>query len=671
MRKNASLISLIFIFFLTACSNDEPTAEERLEEYVGLWNEQNFEEMYEMLDSQSTEEYPVEQYVDRYQKIYEDLNVENLEVSFEAGEEETTDQGPATYPIHVDMETIAGPVSFDYEATMVQQETEEETNWFVDWDPGYIFPQLADGGDLSIDTIQPERGDILDQNGESLAINGELYNFGVIPNTLGDDPGSLINELADLLEMDAATIEDKLNANWVEPDMFVPLKEVPRDNEEQVARLLEVEQVQAQKTMGRIYPYGESASHLVGYVGSITAEELENRDPALYTSYDMIGKRGIEQLFDERLKGQRGVRITAVPESGEEEVIAENEVVDGEDISLTIDIELQEEIYALYQEDGRSGTAAAIHPKTGETLALVSAPGFNPIQMTYGMSSEQREEMQENEQQPLLNRFSANFSPGSTIKPIVAAIGLENGSLDPEEGKTIEGKTWQKDESWDEYRVTRASESNGPVDLTDALVRSDNIYFAQEGLEMGEETLVSGLQQFGFDEDLPYTYPIEDSTISNSGTLDSEGMIADTSFGQGQLQVSSLHLATAYTPLLNDGNLIQPVLETTEETSQVWKESLVSSENITIIRDALRQVVTASNGTAQEADIEAANLSGKTGTAELKSSLEEEGAAQLGWFVTYTEEEDLLVSMMVEDVQDDGGSHYVVQKVADLFQEIR
>ncbi|MDL4839202.1 penicillin-binding transpeptidase domain-containing protein [Aquibacillus rhizosphaerae] len=675
MRKYTALITtLIVVLLLAACSDDEVKPEERLDQYVEKWNEQSFTDMYEMVSDQTKEAYATEDYIDRYQNIYEDLGVTELNVTYEVpSEEEAEDaeqeEGIRTFPVQVEMETIAGPISYQSEMTMVQLEKQEELNWYVEWNPGFIFPELKDGGEIEIASVTPTRGQIFDRNRNGLAVNEVIYQIGVVPQDFGDNAEETKQEIANLLEMDVESINSALEADWVGPDTFVPLKKVPTANQELLDKLFALSPIYKKDTTGRIYPYGKAAAHLTGYIGNITAEELEERDPAIYSQNDLIGKRGLEQLFEERLKGKKGIKILITQEGQEDVVLAEKAVEDGESITLTIDAEIQKAIYTSYQED--AGTAAAIDPKTGETLALVSSPSFDPNQLAYGINQNKWTELQEDPQSPLLNRFAANFSPGSTIKPITGAIGLNEGTIVPGEGIEINGETWSKD-GWGNYQVRRVSESSGPVDLTDALIRSDNIYFAQKTIELGSDAFIQGLEAFGFGEDFPYTYPIEASAISANGEIDREVLLADTSYGQGEMQMSALHLATAYSTFINDGNMIQPILDSSEETGQVWKENLISSEHVSVIKEALRQVVTASNGTARGANMNDIQLSGKTGTSELKSSQDEEDGQENGWFVAYPAQEDIIISMMVEHTEEQsGGSGYVVNKVADIFQEIR
>ncbi|SFA87893.1 penicillin-binding protein [Lentibacillus halodurans] len=679
MKKIALIFSLLSLFLITACSNDEPTPQDRFDQYISHWNNQEFSEMYNMITDESVKTYPTEKFVDRYQNIYEDLNISNLQVTYEELSEDqiqtAMDNGTAQFPFTVEMESIAGPITFDYEATLIKETEkgdEEEENWFVKWDPGYIFPAIQDGGEIGLETTEPNRGEILDRNRMPLAINDTVHEVGIVPGDLGDNPEQTKEEIADLVNMSVDTIDSSLNQDWVEQDMFVPLKKLPPSAEDTVAQLSELSGVSFRDVSGRVYPLGEAAAHLTGYVSQATAddlEELDAEDADQYDADDTIGQRGLEALYEEQLKGEEGAVITAVSENGEETVIAEKEVENGENIITTIDADIQEAIFESY--DGDSGTAAAIHPKTGETLALVSSPSFAPDDFLYGISQSKYDELQNDPQQPTLNRFSATFSPGSAIKPVTAAIGLHNGSIVPGEGMEINGLTWSNGEGWGDYEVRRVSESNGPVDVTDALIRSDNIYFARKGVEMGSETFIDGMQQFGFGEELPFEYPMTASSVSSSGSIDDEVQLANSSYGQGEMETSALHMALMYTPFLNEGDMLQPTILADAEQEQVWKEQLITNDEATLIQETLRDVVEAPNGTAGKAQDADFPISGKTGTAELKQTADEDGEEN-GWFVGYpTEDQDVLIAMMVEDTKDRGGSAYTVEKVTDILKTIK
>lgn len=668
MKKIQILLAIIFITILiiSGCSKNDQTPNNSFETYVEHWESMQFDKMYDMHSDHSKEAYNQEGTIERYKKIYEDLDITNVHISYEKIKEEqlnnVMDEGKATIPFSVEMNSIAGPISFDYEAPVVLLEKEEEQKWFIDWNPGFIFPDIKEGGEIGLQTTTPKRGEILDRNRMPLAINDIVYEIGVVPERFTTEEDEK-KQIARTLNISIEAINQALNADWVEPNLFVPLKKVPKDKVPD--ELWDIPSIERKEVTGRTYPFGKATAHLVGYVGQITAEELKKQEPGEYTANDVIGKRGLEQLFEEQLKGEPGATIT-VTKDDEKIVLAEKEVKDGDNIHLTIDSIVQEELFNAYED--KAGTAAAIHPKTGETLALISSPAFDPNEIVYNSSNNLWESLEKDEQKPLVNRFTATYAPGSVIKPITAAIGLQNGTLDPNKGIEIDGLTWGN-EGWGDYKVTRVSSSSQPVDLEDAMTRSDNIYFAMQAIEMGNAAYIDGLKAFGLGEKLPIEYPFTSSTISSNGKLDDEVLLANTSYGQGEIEFSSLHLAVAYTPFLNSGNLLKPTLLLDDKDSQVWRESVMNESHATLIQNILRKVVT--DGTAKVAQKAKLPISGKTGTAELKLTSDEDGKEN-GWFVGYpSEEQDILIAMMIEDVKDVGSSIYVTEKVTDVLIELK
>lgn len=700
MKKFTKLL-LIFIAvgLLVSCAEEEAEEEkeiilpkQRFEEYVQLWRDENFSEMYKMLSEETLAEYTEEEFVDRYEKIYQDLNIDELTIEYSLPEEQAESEADTqpddeseenklqtTFPITVTQQSIVGEIKYTEEITMSErvivineareedQEDETKSDWDVDWHPGLIFPELAKGGTITLVSTPTIRGEIFDRNGHGLAITDSVYEIGVDPGRFSEDRDAEIEEIADLLNMSVNGIESILNQGWVADGLFVPLKIIPADDQAYYSELMAIRPVLSLTQTGRSYPYGESLAHLVGYIGSITDEELANDEEGIYRASDKIGKRGIEQLFESRLRGEDGIRLIVENENSKVG-IAEKPAIPGEDITLTIDAELQKMIYEAY--DGDAGTAAAIHPRTGETLALVSSPSFDPHDFTYGISHTNYNALVENPDQPLLNRFASTYSPGSAFKPLTAMVGLMTEKMSQEDSLEIDGLTWSP-EGWGNYQIRRVSESDGPVDLKDALIRSDNIYFAQKALEIGAGDFVDRLDSLGFSSDgINYAYPIYSSQVSNSGELELDVLLADSGYGQGQVLLTAIHLATAYTPIINDGTLIQPILETNQEQGQALAEGLISSDDASYLRDALRGVVSASNGTARRANIDAVALSGKTGTVELKNSTTDEDAPLNGWFVAYPESEEILIAMMVENIQGRGGSSYVVEKLTNIYQEL-
>lgn len=669
MRKiTAGFIMLIMAFILSGCQ-EQLTPDNRLAEYIEHWNKLEFEEMYDQYLNEGTKaSFGTDEFVDRQLKMHEDLGIENLDVSFTAAPEDTEwEEGqPADFPVQVKMDTLAGPVEFEQNMTLLYEETEEEEegNWFVEWTPSFIFPQLEADDPVRLSRQAAARGELYDRNNQPLAINGSGRSIGVVPEKFTNEGDK--ENLAKLLGISVEEIDRQLDQGWVQNNLsqFVPLSKTSNDNGELLQRVLEIPGTMHQETAMREYPYSEALSHLIGYIGPITAEQLTDLQEQGYSENDMIGRQGMERHLEDRLRGEDGMRIY-IEKQQEHITVAEKPAVDGEKIQLTINAELQEITYNSM--GGEAGTAAAVDPETGETLVLASSPGFNPNEFMLGMSSERYEEMTSDPLMPLYNRFAQSYAPGSTIKPVTAAIGMEAGTLDPAEGLEISGKTWQRDD-WGGYRVTRVHpEAPNPIDLNKGLVYSDNIYFAMQALEMGRTTLVEGLENFAFGEEIPYPLPLQASQVSNDGSIATEGQQADTSFGQGQMLANILHLATIYQPFLSDGIMHKPTLLLEEEDAQIWKDGLLSAENAEIIRQSLRNIVV--DGFAQEANLDNIPLAGKTGTAELKAAGEENGQDN-GFFVAYDSvSPEFIMAMMVEDVGDNNGSGYVAGMVGKTFEQ--
>lgn len=660
------LLLLLTASFTVACSNSAQL-EKEAETYITHWNDEEFSDMYNLISTESKNEFSKEDFVDRYEKVYKDINAKNLDISYNIPnkKEIKKSEKQVEIPIEVSLDSSAGPISFTEHITFIYEDKtkDEKARWKANWDPGLIFPELKNGGKISITQVPPLRGDILDRNEMPLALNDVSYEIGIIPENFKDEKYEK-QRLANLLNISVEKIDSLLDQSWVEDNLFVPLKKIQKGDSSTLNQIAEIPVAAKKEVDVRTYPLGPAAAHLVGYVGNVNAEDIKNNKG--YKEGDVIGKRGLEQLYEKELKGTSGLKISALKEDEDSEtVIAEKPAKDGETISLAIDVNIQEDIFDSF--GGKAGTASAIDPKTGEVLALVSSPAFEPNSLVFGLNQAQQESLENDPQLPLINRFSSTFAPGSVIKPITAAIGLKNKTLDPDKGIEINGLTWTKD-NWGDSKVKRVSTTESPVDLNDALVKSDNIYFAMQAVDMGGEKFANGLKEFGFNSDIPTSYPIKQSSTSRDGNLSDEALLAHTSYGQGQIEMSALHLASSYATIINDGTMFKPrILES--DKKEVWKEDLLSKEQAKMLQKSLRNVVT--DGTAKVAKKADFPIAGKTGTAELKSALGK-GGNENGWFVGYPDDQqNLLIAMMVEEVQNEGASSMVAEKVTDILIDLR
>ena len=634
--------------------------------------------MYEIIHTEDTDNISPEDFVKRNSAIYEGIEVKNIRVDILAYDKK---QMAVTYRTSFD--TAAGNISFENKASFL----ESEEGYKLIWDDSVIFPNLTSSDKVRVSTTEAERGDILDRNGRVLAGKGTASSVGIVPGKLANREEA-IAQIAELLETEPEAIEKKLSAKWVKDDSFVPVKtiskveeidllsfcpdeEVLRENERQ-EKLLEIPGVMISDVEVREYPLKEAAAHLVGYVQSVTAEDLEEHAGEGYTADSVIGRSGIEGLFESELKGQNGCRISIVnPEGKEKEKLAYIPVQHGMDIRLTIDAGLQASLYEQFKED--KSCSAAMNPCTGEVLALVSTPSYDNNEFIIGLSDEQWTALNEDENRPMYNRFRQVWCPGSTFKPVIAAVGLETGAVDPMEDYGNEGLSWQKDASWGSYYVTTL-QTYEPVILENALIYSDNIYFAKAALKIGSDELEDSLTRLGFNKELPFEIKMSESQYSNTEVIETEIQLADSGYGQGQVLVNPLHMACIYSAFCNDGNIIKPYLVCRKEgMAEYWIAEAFSEETASRVLEGTKKVVNDPDGTGYAAHRDDIVLAGKTGTAEIKASKEDTSGTESGWFAVFTAEKDAehpaLIISMVEDVKERGGSGYVVRKDSRVLEE--
>ena len=345
---------------------------------------------------------------------------------------------------------------------------------------------------------------------------------------------------------------------------------------------------------------------------------------------------------------------------------------DGEDIQLTIDSDIQTKLYEQLKND--KGLFVVMQPGTGELLALVSTPTFDSNDFTLGMTNDQWNTLNNDVNKPLYNRFVQRYCPGSTFKAITGAIGLTTGKISADEDFGYTGTSWQKDSSWGDYKVTTLTGYNGPKNLLNGLLHSDNIYFAQTALKIGTSTFTESLDKIGFNQEIEFPLSLAKSQYANEEGINSEGKLADTGFGQGNLLVNPIHMASIYSSFYNNGNMIKPYIEYKENKEpEFLVENAFSEESANTIKEDLIQVVENPEGTANDMKVNGITIAGKTGTAELKTDKNDNESGTLGWFDCFTVgngNNDMLVIGMVENIQDnaDGGSHYLIKMIRTLFE---
>lgn len=678
IRVGFLVLSIIFIagvvlFTIKRITKKEvvKSPEQVLKSYMNCICQKNYSEMYEMITNESKETIEKEDFVKRNSAIYEGIGAKNINIKIIDYEEESL-----TVKYNTAFDTVAGKVDFKNEVAFLEQDDQYK----MVWSNSVIYPGLTEDDKVRVSVIQAQRGQILDRNGRMLAGKGVASSVGIIPGKLENRKKSIVR-IAKLLGIKPEDIEKELTAKWVKEDSFVPIKKIAKvkeldllaldpdetivEEQKRQEKLLKISGVMISDVEVREYPLKDEAAHLVGYVQNVTAEDLEKHAGEGYTNASVIGKTGLEGVYEKELKGENGCKIYIADSEGKEkEQLAYKIVKDGKDIKLTIDADLQAQLYKNFKSD--KSCSIAMNPFTGEVLAMVSTPSYDTNAFIMGMSKKQWDRLNKDKKQPLYNRFRQVWCPGSTFKPVIAAIGLQSEAFTGTDNFGNEGHSWQKDKTWGTYHVTTLH-TYSPVILKNALIYSDNIYFAKAALKIGTEEMERSLSMLGFHSSIPFEIMMAESKFSNNKHIQSEVGLADTGYGQGQVLVNPLHLACIYTSFCNDGNVLKPYLLYKENAkAEQWISEAFSKSVSQEVLEGIKSVVNDSHGTGYAIHRKDMILAGKTGTAEIKESQSDTTGTELGWFAVMTPDKKnkkpILIVSMVEDVKGIGGSGYVVKK---------
>ena len=681
MKNKKIIIIVISIILILAISvgigitiyfNNKPKnkPEDVLQTFASYINDKKYEDMYSLLSSKSKANISEEDFIKRNKNIYEGIEAENFSVDIQSIENENK-LAKVTYKNSMD--TMSGHVDFTNTVTL---ELNEEKEYKIDWTSNLIFPKLNTEDKVRVKTIEAKRGSILDRNGEYLATNGVASKIGLVPGKMSDNREEDIAKIAELLNMTSDGINSELSASYVKADTFVPLKTVGKNEMELKNKLLEIKGIKIIDADERIYPQGVSTSQLVGYIQPINAEELKEKAKDGYTSSSKIGKYGLERAYESTLRAVNGSEIYIEDANGNKKTsIAKQEQKDGQDVKLTIDSKLQQTVYEQFKDD--KSAVVVMNPKTGEVLALASCPSFDSNDFSLGMTTADYKNLTENPDNLLYNRYLATYAPGSSFKPIIGAIGLTTGAFSADDDFGRSGTKWQNDSSWGDFYITTLSTYSGPANLKNALIHSDNIYFAKAALKIGGKNLINSLKNIGFGQQIEFPQTISKSSYSNSESFTNETQLANSGYGQGEVLVNPINMAMMYSAFVNEGNMIMPYLEYKEnarsQTAKYYKENAFSKEAANEVRDDLIQVVENPSGTAHLAKIEGKTIAGKTGTAEIKQSKDDTEGTEIGWFNAFnvgeSDANSLLIVSMVENVKGKGGSHYLLPKVRAIFAQ--
>lgn len=639
---SACVLLMVSVFFVF---NQGKSNEQVVTEYFELLKKKDYKQMYQMLN-QKTVYTPTQKYfVEKYKEFYEEIDAKNIQIKILDEQDNVIE-----YLIYID--TLAGRITYRNKVGVKDEQIQFNKNLIMD---GY-----TDGCKIKITTYNPEkRGRILDRNRKVLAEDGKGYSVGLVKGKLNGEND--YGQIAQYLETDVETLQKKMSASWINDDSFVPIKTVSEATKNDLINknILGINGVKISTVSIRTYPYDKVASHIVGYVQNVNAEDLKKHKNEGYNSTSVIGRSGIEAAYEEKLRGITSGKIELVDKNDKviKELCHKEVKMSPQDITLTIDIDLQQSLYNEYQND--KSASVALNPKTGEVLALVSTPSYSNNDFVLGLSTDKWNALNNDVNQPLMSRYKQAYTPGSSMKPITAEIGLETKTIDPDKDLGAKDK-WQKDSSWGNYYVTTLH-APSPNNLKNAITYSDNVYFARSALNIGKENLFKYYKNLKIGEKIPFELALNKSQYINKNQKVNDQLIADSGYGQGQILMNPLQLASIYSAFVNNGSIYQPHM--VQGQTKTWIKNVFSKETTKTIKEDLINAIADENGTGHAIYHDNVVLAGKTGTAEIKQSQSDTTGTELGWFTVMTtdEKQPILMTTVVEDVKNRGGSGYVVE----------
>ncbi len=532
---------------------------------------------------------------------------------------------------------------------------------------GKKYYRLSEKNRIRLRYIPAARGKIFDRNGLEIANTRPGFYVSAIRSLIDENT---LNEIAHILNIDKETIREKLR---IEKNPFMAVKIAHDISYEQLSVIEENMDILKGIEVGveplRNYPHRELLCHLIGYVGEITHDEIAKSKN--HSIDDYIGRMGLEEYYENRLKGTDGIEYIEVDARGRElGKITEKRptpVIYGEELHTTIDCALTESV-AVYLEDYNRAACVCLNPQNGEVIVLYSKPGFDPNLFVHGLQKKEWQILNNSPDAPMYNRAIMSCYPcGSTFKPFIALAALDSKMVTQEKfftpciGKYRLGR-----------RVFKCWKRHGRLNLIDAIIYSCDVYFYQLGTFIGIDTIVSRVREIGFGKKTEIDLPGEKAGFlpdrkwfeNQYGENWTAGHIFNLSIGQGDLLVTILQLACAYTFFANDGKIAVP--HVLKQKEHKYHATTISKEAIAIVKEGLKGVV--SSGTGTLAHVENFEVCGKTGTAQNPHGEDH------SLFVAYAPNDDprILVCVLVENAGHGGSvAAPVAGKIIKAYVQLR
>lgn len=562
-----------------------------------------------------------------------------------------------------------------------------------------LFAEKSQGNRVRIEPVPPIRGLIFDRKGRVIAENLPAYQLELIPEQV-DDIDDTLNRLAAINLIEQEDIQRFKDLSRSGP-RFKPVTLKFRLTEDEIANFAiqrpRFPGVDFQPRLVRHYPYGGLVAHAVGYVGALSTEDLQRLDPASYAGTSHTGKTGVESSFESDLHGDAGYRHLIANARGRQVPGDTSELLDslpddqvpvpGSNVYLSIDLDLQK--IAAQKFEGRRGALVALDPWSGEILALISSPAFDPNLFAVGMTTSQYRELSSNPDRPLFNRaLRGTYPPGSTIKPMLALAALETGATNLTRKTICQGYFMLPGDDH-RYRDWKPG-GHGPVDLHDAIAQSCDVYFYEISREIGIDAMHDYLDRFGLGTKTGVDIGGESSGLvpsrewkrNNFRDRDNQrwyhGETVIASIGQGYMLATPLQLAAATAAIATRGQRFRPHMVAAIEDALTGERRLLQPERLPDVEisnafywdniiDAMHDVMQGPRGTARAVGFGAPyEMAGKSGTAQVVSISQEEEYDELeleerqrdhALFISFAPVDDprIAVALIVENAESGSG----------------
>lgn len=635
------------------------------EAYLKAWQEGRYSDMYDLLSAASQATISRDRFVQRYSAITEGATIVSVKASVTTDGKLVGADTTADVPFEVVMGTSRLGAIREQNVLPVARDGDR---WRVNWSPSLIFRDLTGDSRILFEPEEPRRGSILDRRGRPLAETGKVATVGVIPGQVTDEAAMLA-----ALEREAKISPEqaKRALRGAQPDWFVPLKDLQVSQAAGIkAKLDKVPGIVVRDKTARVYPAGSAAAHVVGFMTRVTADELKKLAPKGYGEEDFVGRSGIEAWAEDTLAGERGGKLSVVSAQGSPiKTIAHKPAADGQDVQLTIDLDLQKLAEASLGQ--QAGSAVLIDTRDNSILVLASYPRFDPNLFVTGISDADWRKLDEDPLRPFQNRpLMSSYPTGSVFKVVTMAAGMDKGGFTGDSQFECNGK-------WDGLGTGQVlgdwlPQGHGRLNLVQGLEQSCNIVFyelgkkldsidpkllpqAARGFGFGQPTGVVGLQE------APGLVP-DPAWKKGRGDSWYLGDSVNLAIGQGFFLATPLQVANAYAAIARGGTLQTPVLASKRGGQVLQTQSKgslpVAPATLETIRRAMRGVTSDPKGTAYYAfSGSKLSVAAKTGTAEAG------GPDSHAWFAAFAPAEQPQIAMVVM-VEEKGHGAEVAAPVA-------